>query len=193
MDGAVIAYEKTATNANVYLPTTAKNPLLNNNNSAGIGSVANRLRSRIEKQVSGPDAFYYLYPPTGGKRTFKVLSFTGSVDRTRPYLIQWEDNRANYFTFEYGAIPLRPTTPRSGASKAATAIILVSVTMPMAASLKPMPETVAASCLISTATAISPPSPIPTSRGSNTSMNTNHNPSPTAAPLLSRCIRRTCC
>jgi len=102
VDGAVIAYEKTATNANVYLPTTAKNPLLNNNNSAGIGSVANRLRSRIEKQVSGPDAFYYLYPPTGGKRTFKVLSFTGSVDRTRPYLIQWEDNRANYFTFEYG-------------------------------------------------------------------------------------------
>ena len=48
-DGAVIAYEQTSTNANVYLPSTAKNPQLNNNSRAGVGSIANRMRNRAAK------------------------------------------------------------------------------------------------------------------------------------------------
>jgi YD repeat-containing protein len=107
-DGAVISYQRTATNVNVYLPTTAHNPQLNNNTRAGIGSTANRLRNRIDKQVTGPDTFYYLTHPDGGKRTFKVLTFSGSVDRTRPYLLTWQDHRGNSFTFEYGGDPLLP-------------------------------------------------------------------------------------
>jgi YD repeat-containing protein len=107
-DGAVIAYEKTATNANVYLPTPAKNPQLNNNTSAGIGSVANRLRNRIEKQVVGADTFYFLANPDGSKRTFKVMTFTGSINQTRPFLTRWEDSCGNAFTVEYGFDSTQP-------------------------------------------------------------------------------------
>ena len=106
--GAVIAYERTATNANVYLPTPARNPQLNNHTQAGIGSTANRLRNRIDKQVIGSETFYSLSRPDGGRRTFKVLTFTGNVSRTRPYLLTWEDHRGNSFTFEYGTDPARP-------------------------------------------------------------------------------------
>lgn len=101
-DGAVVAYEQTATNANLYLPEPSKNPQLNNNTASGMGSTANKLRNRIEKQVAGADTFYYLYPPTGGKRTFKVTTFSGTINRTRPYLTLWEDSRGNAFAFEYG-------------------------------------------------------------------------------------------
>ncbi|MBP7826889.1 MAG: hypothetical protein KA236_10105 [Verrucomicrobia bacterium] len=101
-DGAVLAYEQTATNANVYLPTPAKNPQLNNNSTAGIGSTANRLQNRITKQTVGSDTYYYLTQADGGKRSFKVMTFAGTVNRTRPYLTRWEDHRGNAFTFEYG-------------------------------------------------------------------------------------------
>jgi RHS repeat-associated protein len=102
-DGAVIAYDRTSTNSNVYLPTVARNPQLNNNTSAGIGSTANRLRNRIDKQVSGPDTFYYLQRPDGGECTFKVMTFNGGgLNRTRPYLTRWEDSRGNFLAFEMG-------------------------------------------------------------------------------------------
>lgn len=107
-DGSVLAYEKTATNANVFLPTPAKNPQLNNNTSAGIGSVANRFQNRIDKQVVGADTFYYLVAPDGSKRFFKVMTFTGAVNQTRPYLTRWEDSRGNFFSFEYGTDPSQP-------------------------------------------------------------------------------------
>ena len=37
MDGAVLAYVQTATNTNVWMPTLAANPQLNNNTTAGVG------------------------------------------------------------------------------------------------------------------------------------------------------------
>ena len=101
-DGAVLAYQQTATNANLYLPNPALNPQLNNNHTAGIGSTANQLQNMLVKQVSGTNTFYYLYSPDGSTRTFQVLTFTGSVNNTRPYLLQWQDSRGNYFSFQYG-------------------------------------------------------------------------------------------
>jgi YD repeat-containing protein len=106
-DGAVIAYEQTSTNANVFLPAAAKNPQLNNHSQAGIGSTANRMRNRIQRVV-GSGTYYYLYAPDGGKRTFKVMTFAGGVNRTRPYLQTWEDQRGNCFTVEYGTDPAQP-------------------------------------------------------------------------------------
>src|SRR5260370_13868289 len=102
-DGSVLAYQKTGTNANVFLPALALNPQLNNARNSGIGSVANRLLNRVEKQVVGPDTFYFLYNPDGSKRTFKVITFSGgTISRTRPYLTLWQDSCGNSFSFEYG-------------------------------------------------------------------------------------------
>ena len=108
-DGAVLAYEQTATNANVYLPSVGKNPQLNNASSSGFGSVANRLNNRVQKQVVSTNTFYYLSNPDGSKRTFQVLTFSsGTVSRTRPYLTRWEDSSGNFFTFEYGVDSTQP-------------------------------------------------------------------------------------
>lgn len=108
-DGAVIAYERTATNVNLWLPSTSKNPQLNNNTVAGMGSTANRFRNRIEKRTSGPDTFYDLYSPDGSRRIFKVTTFNGGgINRTRPYLTTWHDNKGNSFTFEYGQDSTQP-------------------------------------------------------------------------------------
>jgi RHS repeat-associated protein len=108
MNGTVIAYQQTTTNANVWIPTLALNPLLDNNRTAGIGSTANLFRNRIEKVV-GADTFYYLYQSDGGKRTFKLMTFNnGVVNATRPYLTIWQDNRGNYYTCEYGNDPTQP-------------------------------------------------------------------------------------
>ena len=52
LDGAVLAYVRTSTNASIWLPTLAANPQLNNNTAAGVGSLANRLRDRLV-QVNG--------------------------------------------------------------------------------------------------------------------------------------------
>jgi YD repeat-containing protein len=46
--------------------------------------------------------------PNGSKRTFKVMTFTGSINQTRPYLTRWEDSRGNAFTFEYGVDSTQP-------------------------------------------------------------------------------------
>ncbi|HYG21466.1 MAG TPA: DUF6531 domain-containing protein [Verrucomicrobiae bacterium] len=108
-DGAVIAYEKTATNVNVFLPSASLNPELNNNSNLGIGSVANRFQQRIVKATAGADTFYTLNTAMGEKRTFKVMSFIGGgISRTRPYLTKWEDSRGNFFTFEYGTDSTKP-------------------------------------------------------------------------------------
>ena len=102
MDGSVLAYVQTATNANVWLPTLAANPQLNNNTTAGVGSLANRLRDRLV-QSAGSTTNYTLYGADGSIRTFQVMSFNnGAINQTRPYLLQWTDNRGNYYTFTYG-------------------------------------------------------------------------------------------
>jgi RHS repeat-associated protein len=103
MDGAVLAYVQTATNANVWLPTLSANPQLNNNTTAGVGGLANRLRDRLVQTVNGPSTNYTLYGADGSVRTFQAMTFNnGSLSQTRPYLQQWTDNRGNFYTFQYG-------------------------------------------------------------------------------------------
>lgn len=102
MDGAVLAYVQTATNANVWAPTMAANPQLNNNTTAGVGGLANRLRDYIVRSVNGSTNNYTLYGADGSVRVFQFMSFdSGAVTNNRPYLLQWTDNRGNYYTFSY--------------------------------------------------------------------------------------------
>jgi RHS repeat-associated protein len=108
MDGAVLAYVRTATNASVWLPTTAANPQLNNNTTAGVGGLANRLRDRLVQSV-GSTTNYTLYGADGSVRAFQVMTFNnGILSQTRPYLLQWTDNRGNYYAFTYGTDSTQP-------------------------------------------------------------------------------------
>ena len=100
MDGSVLTYVRAATN--LWLPTLAANPTLDNNATAGVGGLANRLRDRLVQTVNG-STNYTLYGADGSVRTFQVMSFNnGVLNQTRPYLLQWTDNRGNYYTFTYG-------------------------------------------------------------------------------------------
>ena len=109
MDGAVLAYAQTATNASLWLPTLAANPQLNNNTTAGAGGLVNRLRDRIVQTVDGPVTNYTLYGADGSVRLFQVMTFNnGILNLTRPYLLQWTDNCGNYYTFAYGTDSLQP-------------------------------------------------------------------------------------
>jgi RHS repeat-associated protein len=109
MDGAVLAYVQTATNADVWIPTLAANPLLANDSTAGVGGLANRLRDRIVQTVSGTTTNYTLYGADGSTRVFKVVSFNnGILNQTRPYLQTWTDSRGNYYTFAYGTDSTQP-------------------------------------------------------------------------------------
>ena len=109
MDGAVLAYVQTATNATVWLPTLAANPQLNNNTTAGVGGLVNRLRDRLVQTVNGSTTNYTLYGADGSVRVFQVLTFNnGILNQTRPYLQKWTDNRGNYYTFTYGTDSTQP-------------------------------------------------------------------------------------
>jgi RHS repeat-associated protein len=102
LDGAVLAYVRTSTNASLWLPTLAANPQLNNNTTAGAGSLANRLRDRLVQTVND-STNYTLYGADGSVRSFQVRTFdNGVLSQTRPYLQQWTDNRGNSYTFQYG-------------------------------------------------------------------------------------------
>jgi YD repeat-containing protein len=103
MDGAVLAYTQTATNASVWLPSLAGNPQLNNNTTAGVGALANRLRDRLVQSVNGSTTNYTLYGADGSIRTFQTMTFNnGILNQTRPYLQKWTDNRGNNYTFNFG-------------------------------------------------------------------------------------------
>ncbi|MGH7989043.1 MAG: DUF6531 domain-containing protein, partial [Limisphaerales bacterium] len=107
MDGAVLAYVQTSTNANVWLPTLAANPQLNNNTSAGAGGLVNRLRDRI---VLTGTTNYTLYAADGSVRIFQTMTFNnGILNQTRPYLQKWTDSRGNYYTFTYGTDSTQPS------------------------------------------------------------------------------------
>jgi len=106
MDGAVLAYVQTATNANVWIPTLAANPLLANDSTAGVGGLANRLRNRI---VQTATTNYTLYGSDGSTRLFQVVSFNnGILNQTRPYLLTWTDASGNFYTFTYGTDSTQP-------------------------------------------------------------------------------------
>ncbi len=109
-EGSVIAYEQTATNANVWLPNAARNPNLSNKGDSGIGSTANPFKGRIERTTVSGTNNYTLFGADGGKRIFVERSFPigASFTRLRPYLAKWEDNRGNFYTFEYGVDSTKP-------------------------------------------------------------------------------------
>jgi RHS repeat-associated protein len=103
MDGAVLAYVQTATNANIWTPTLAANPQLNNNTAEGAGGMVNRLRDRLVQSVSGTTTNYTLYGCDGSVRTFQTMTFNnGDLNQSRPYLLNWTDSRGNYYNFSYG-------------------------------------------------------------------------------------------
>ena len=103
MDGAVLAYVRTNSSTNVWLVTLAANPDLNNETTAGVGGLANRLRDRLVQSVNGSTTNYTLYGADGSTRNFQVMTFKNSVlTNTRPYLLKWTDSRGNYYAFNYG-------------------------------------------------------------------------------------------
>jgi len=109
MDGAVLAYVRTSTNANVWLPTLAANPQLNNNTTAGAGGLVNRLRDRLVQGVVGSTTNFTLYAADGSVRTFQTMTFyNGILNQIRPYLQKWTDNRGNYYTFTFGTDSTQP-------------------------------------------------------------------------------------
>lgn len=102
--GSVLAFGSVATN--LWAPTAALNPTLNNHTENGIGSAANYFNARLAKATVGATNYYYLTNGDGSFRVFQEMSFplTNSVawDRLRPYLTTWYDNRSNFYRFEYG-------------------------------------------------------------------------------------------
>jgi RHS repeat-associated protein len=108
MDGAVLAYVQASTNT--WMPTLAANPQLNNNTTAGVGGLVNRLRDRLVQTVSAGVTNYTLYGADGSLRTFQVTNFNDGVfSQVRPYLQKWTDNLGNYYSFTYGTDPTQPT------------------------------------------------------------------------------------
>ncbi|WOO39345.1 DUF6531 domain-containing protein [Rubellicoccus peritrichatus] len=111
LDGSVVEYRLVATNGPGYLefwvPFAEDNPTMTNNNMDGIGSLANPFNNIILKkqfQVNGtPRDFYELFASDGSVRQYMVQSFhQNGYDRTRPYLVNWWDNRQNRLEFQYG-------------------------------------------------------------------------------------------
>jgi len=106
-DGSVLAFGPAGTD--LWAPTLALNPTLNNNSASGIGSVANRLNARLAKLVVSNTNTWYLTNSDGSLRIFQEMSFpltnAPGYDRQRPYLTKWLDNRGNFYRFEYGTDP----------------------------------------------------------------------------------------
>jgi RHS repeat-associated protein len=106
-DGSVLAFGPTGTD--LWAPTLALNPTLNNNSASGIGSVANRLNARLARLLVSGTNTWYLTNSDGSLRIFQEMSFpltnSASYDRLRPYLTKWLDNRGNFYRFEYGTDP----------------------------------------------------------------------------------------
>ena len=109
MDGSIVAYRQTVTNANVWLPQPKDNPMLNNNSSMGIGSVGNLFNNRLLLSTPGGTNTYTLTGANGSTRTFTVASYpVGTFTRQRPYLNTWQDSKGNYYSFQYGTNSTQP-------------------------------------------------------------------------------------
>jgi RHS repeat-associated protein len=109
MDGSFLAYRQTSTNANLWLPTAADNPTLNNNSGQGVGSVANLFNNRLQLAVVSGTNVYTLTGANGSVRTFTVRSYpVGTFTRQRPYLDTWKDSQGNFYTCQYGTNPGNP-------------------------------------------------------------------------------------
>ena len=109
MDGSMVAYRQTATNANVWLSQPQDNPTLNNDSKIGIGSIGNLFNNRLQLSTPGGTNVYTLNGADGSTRTFTVASYpVGTFTRQRPYLNQWRDSRGNFYTFQYGTNSTQP-------------------------------------------------------------------------------------
>ncbi len=103
MDGSMVAYRQTSTNANVWLPQPQDNPTLNNDSKIGIGSIGNLFNNRLLLSTPGGTNIYTLSGADGSARTFTSASYpVGTFSRQRPYLTKWQDSRGNFYTFLYG-------------------------------------------------------------------------------------------
>jgi RHS repeat-associated protein len=95
-----------AINPTLWVPTLAANPQLDNNTTAGVGSLANRLRDYIQLSINGSVTNYILYGADGSVRAFQYMNFSsGAITNVRPYLTQWTDNRGNSYAFSYETNP----------------------------------------------------------------------------------------
>jgi RHS repeat-associated protein len=106
MDGAVVAYRRQGS-TDVWKPQVSDNPSLNNNNSYGIGSTANILNAVIQRVITNSADVYFLTGADGSVRRYElkpypITSGSTTLDRTRPYLTSWRDNRGNTLNFIYG-------------------------------------------------------------------------------------------
>lgn len=111
MDGSVVAYRKQV-GGDTWKPQVSDNPSLNNNNTYGIGSTANPLNARLERVITNSTDIYTLFGSDGSqrryeRRSYSIVSGGTTLDRTRPYLTEWRDNRGNKLTFIYGEDSLR--------------------------------------------------------------------------------------
>jgi RHS repeat-associated protein len=105
MDGSVIVYRKKT--GDVYQPVPLDNPMLNNNTTVGIGSVANLFNARIDRYTNSGSIYYKQTGPDGSTRTYRVRDFpvsttTSTLSRSRPYLETWRDHRGNTLSFTFG-------------------------------------------------------------------------------------------
>jgi len=104
MDGSVIAYSPVDTD--IWAPVLTNNPALNNNATEGKGGLANMFHARI---TLADGTNYVLSGPDGSQRHFSVRSYPviGTnglfVERSRPYLDTWTDDRGNAYAFTMGS------------------------------------------------------------------------------------------
>jgi len=105
MDGTVVEYRQ-LTGTNIWKPTVADNPQLNNHSSIGTGSIANPFNNLLTNQVVGSVTNFYLTGADGSLRTFQYTNYpipgtTNTFTRNRPYLQTWRDASGNRYSFAY--------------------------------------------------------------------------------------------
>lgn len=98
-DGSVLAYSFLSNNT--WVVKSEKNPLLDNRSVSGIGSKANDFKSQITRAVNGGVSVYTLTKPDGSIRKYQTGLIPGDTS-LKPYLTRWQDDRGNFFGFEYG-------------------------------------------------------------------------------------------
>ena len=82
------------------------NPALNNNSIYGRGASGNMFNARLNLYTTNGNT-YVISAPDGSSRTYQQTSFAitsgaNQMNRTRPYLAQWQDHFGNNALFYYG-------------------------------------------------------------------------------------------
>jgi RHS repeat-associated protein len=104
-DGSVLAFGYVGSATNLWAPLPALNPDMANSGGG------NRFNARLALVFTNSLNTYYLTNADGSLRIFEERSYPigsgTSLDRLRPYLTRWYDNRGNSLQFEYGNDMLR--------------------------------------------------------------------------------------